>query len=360
MVKGKVGAGQERVYDFDKDEVSVGRDVDNDIVLPHPAVSARHLLLRRGTDGVTVIDPGSANGTWVAGQRLSAKEEVALEAGAVIDLADAFRVVVHGQSPAGAEPTSARRTAELARQLVAELLGSSPAHDSAGGPEIIGVAGVAAGVRRSLDLAAGVDGVRVTLGRGRDCDVILLDPDLSREHAIVERDWNGITITDPGSKNGIVVDGKRLASGVASPLRDGSRFEFGDCAFEVADPSARYLDQLQRLVGDVSNERASQIIDRASGDSTTDTDSGDVGPGGAGAGEDRAGTDAAGPAVEKQPVGERSWAGRPSAVPGEASMVGTPVVEEPPAPRRPSLVPTIVIGAVVLTALVGLVLLFAL
>jgi predicted component of type VI protein secretion system len=72
------------------------------------------------------------------------------------------------------------------------------------------------------------------LGRSRDCDVVLEDSSVSRQHAQLrpqgECDW---TIEDLGSTNGVRVNG-RVLRGVRV-LRDGDRIELGstEMLFEV-------------------------------------------------------------------------------------------------------------------------------
>jgi len=48
----------------------IGRDAGNHIVLPHPAVSARHCLLEATGSAWVVKDRGSANGTFLNNERL--------------------------------------------------------------------------------------------------------------------------------------------------------------------------------------------------------------------------------------------------------------------------------------------------
>jgi hypothetical protein len=64
----------------------------------------------------------------------------------------------------------------------------------------------------------------VTLGRSKDCDIRLADPNVSRRHAEIRPDGEGWTVVDLGSTNGIEVDGKRVKE---LALQDGARFTLG-------------------------------------------------------------------------------------------------------------------------------------
>jgi len=63
--------------------ISVGRAVENQIVVPDPAVSRRHLRLIVTSNGVVVEDLGSSNGTYLVeggGERLIKVENVGRQA----------------------------------------------------------------------------------------------------------------------------------------------------------------------------------------------------------------------------------------------------------------------------------------
>jgi predicted component of type VI protein secretion system len=64
----------------------------------------------------------------------------------------------------------------------------------------------------------------MTLGRSKDCDLQVLDPNVSRRHAEVRFDDGVYTVVDLGSTNGIEVDGSRVDVLV---LDDGTRFTVG-------------------------------------------------------------------------------------------------------------------------------------
>lgn len=58
---------------------TIGRTPDNDIVLNHPQVSSHHALLHHIQGRLFVEDKGSANGTYVRGQRIAPGQKIAIE-----------------------------------------------------------------------------------------------------------------------------------------------------------------------------------------------------------------------------------------------------------------------------------------
>jgi hypothetical protein len=72
-----------------------------------------------------------------------------------------------------------------------------------------------------------------TIGRSRECDVVLEDAGISRRHAEIRPTAEGWTVQDLGSTNGVVVNG-RPATG-AQQLYPGDRVELGstEIVFEV-------------------------------------------------------------------------------------------------------------------------------
>jgi hypothetical protein len=64
----------------------------------------------------------------------------------------------------------------------------------------------------------------VLLGRSRECDVVLDEPNVSRRHAEVRPEGDGWTVADLGSTNGVKVNGRRVAE---APLQPGDEITLG-------------------------------------------------------------------------------------------------------------------------------------
>jgi len=82
-----------------------------------------------------------------------------------------------------------------------------------------------------------------TLGRVAGVDVVIDHADVSRRHAELEVTHDGATVRDLDSKNGVVIDGRKVAE---APLEDGSRFAFGELSLVLEHPGARVGRVLQR------------------------------------------------------------------------------------------------------------------
>jgi hypothetical protein len=65
------GPQPNQTYELNKDIVTLGRDITNDIVINDPEVSRHHCRLTRTPSGYTYEDLGSTNGSFVNGQRLT-------------------------------------------------------------------------------------------------------------------------------------------------------------------------------------------------------------------------------------------------------------------------------------------------
>ena len=69
-----------------------------------------------------------------------------------------------------------------------------------------------------------VDRARIVIGRSRDCDLQLADPNVSRRHAELRREAGAFWLVDLGSTNGVDVNGRRQSR---TKLKDGDRLTIG-------------------------------------------------------------------------------------------------------------------------------------
>ena len=74
-----------------------------------------------------------------------------------------------------------------------------------------------------------IDRVPFTLGRGAECHLFLAHPQVSREHAAIDRDGDGYLLRDTTSRHGTFVNGMKVSF---TRLRSGDRISLGPDARE--------------------------------------------------------------------------------------------------------------------------------
>ncbi len=73
--------GELRLEDLASNVISIGRTSENQIVVNHPQVSSRHAQIVKAGDQLFLEDRGSANGTFVRGQRLASGQRAPVTSG---------------------------------------------------------------------------------------------------------------------------------------------------------------------------------------------------------------------------------------------------------------------------------------
>lgn len=217
-------------------QVRMGRGAGLDLVLPFPTVSTLHARIFTLDEQWWVEDLESVNGTWVGPRRISSRRPEPLRAGDELRLAD-VTVVFAGISgstlaPEGVKPAEVHGTTTIARRLVADLFGAVR-------PTEVAVLEVTAGPDQGQRLPLPDGGRTYRVGRGATCDLVLRDPDASREHLALERRWDGIFAQDLGSRNGVQVAGRRISE--PTRVGDGVEIALGGTRMRLDDPEDRYL-----------------------------------------------------------------------------------------------------------------------
>lgn len=207
--------------DLDEPRVLIGSAAGARIRLPAAAARAQHLELT--AEGWRALADAVVDG---ASRERGARGPIG---GGVVFELGAYRVRVE-PAPAGTAASPPQRTESLARELVRGLLGAGAA------PTLQIERGPSGGAIRALPPPE----ASLVIGRGDEAGWVILDEDLSRAHAAVERGWDGVRIRDLGSKNGTRVGGA-AAGPDGAPLHDGARIELGRVVLVFRDPAERHL-----------------------------------------------------------------------------------------------------------------------
>jgi transcriptional regulator with GAF, ATPase, and Fis domain len=102
------------------------------------------------------------------------------------------------------------------------------------------------------------------IGRSSECEIQVLDPQLSRRHALIERRDDGFWLADLDSRNGTFLGGSRVEG--AAHLADGDEIRIGDHLF-IFNPGLDVLhepggDKTVLVVGDEPVEQAVTVLER--------------------------------------------------------------------------------------------------
>lgn len=185
-----------RVFLCTSESVLIGRGVRNHIIIDDNEVSREHCRLVRSSSGYELCDLSSRNGTFVNGHRISDCWPV--KSSDIIELGDSI-------------------TLEL--QLTETNPLTSPQDDDQPVYLVVIIEGQ---TNRSV---YPLQGETVQIGRGTMNDIILLEPEVSRQH--LRFDWDGTTylVKDMGSTNGAKVNDVDLSEGKA--LKSGDIIRIG-------------------------------------------------------------------------------------------------------------------------------------
>ncbi|MEZ4599572.1 MAG: FHA domain-containing protein [Syntrophotaleaceae bacterium] len=210
----------------------VGREAGCGLQIDEQMVSRQHAEIEVIGGMLKIRDLGSANGTFVNGNRVT---EIALKAGDEIRF-DQVSFKVAG--PGDAAKTSVRAAIDGQSTQMRPAVGAAPADPAStttgtGGAKarLIGADGAAAG--KTFPLAARPS----SIGRTADNDIVISDPTVSSKHARLLPEGSGWKIEDAGSSNGTLVNGKKIQSQI---LKDGDKIQLGkvELKFEAAMAAA--------------------------------------------------------------------------------------------------------------------------
>jgi pSer/pThr/pTyr-binding forkhead associated (FHA) protein len=221
---------------FDAPRLVIGRGEGCEVRLPDPSISGRHASLRQHGGSYLLVDEGSTNGTFLGDVRLSPHAPRVISSG---DRVRIGRVWLELRVEVVAQASSPQDTRELALMLVQRAMENS---GEEAGPRLVVAAGPDAG--KQLPLLR--PGTPYILGRGHGADLALDEVDASRRHAQITRKAEQIWVRDLGSKNGTLLQGRRLPPDRDVPWRAGEELRIGQDAFFHENPALSALHELER------------------------------------------------------------------------------------------------------------------
>ncbi len=219
-------------YEFEQEIISIGRDTNNDIQVPLTTVSRRHAEIIYDKQEFVLKDLGSTHGTSINGKKIEKNGATVLRSGDVIEIVK-FRITfaiqmlddpIFNKEPGDHTEVLAHK---MAQEVLKTLDSSQNVHPSLrvlNGPAI------------NSTFVFTDDYQQVSIGRNPDCDFQVQDPNISRKHALIKKDWNGYSIQDLGSKNGVIVNGTKIE--VSKILHDRDEIVLGAVKLVFLDPAA--------------------------------------------------------------------------------------------------------------------------
>jgi pSer/pThr/pTyr-binding forkhead associated (FHA) protein len=186
---------------FDGVEKIIGREATADVHLDDRALSRKHAKIEKRGAAIWVSDLGSANGTYINGEKLESPRR--LHQGDVVSVGH-YRISVEGTSAANE------------KMPVLTLTGPEGTHRFA------------------------MVGEQIVIGRSQSCDISIGHKSISRRHVrIAVEGGDKYIVEDLGSQNGCKLNGKQLKG--TAPLNAGDRIDICDFSIELGyldDPSA--------------------------------------------------------------------------------------------------------------------------
>jgi pSer/pThr/pTyr-binding forkhead associated (FHA) protein len=116
-------------------------------------------------------------------------------------------------------------------------ISDAPDEDDDDGEDLSPRAAIVAPVRKR---EGGLFPDRITVGRARNCDVVLRFPSVSKLHARLIMDGSQWVLVDHGSANGTFVNGTAVSPRARTALKLGDRLRLGEIEVDFVDAKTAY------------------------------------------------------------------------------------------------------------------------
>ncbi len=221
--------------------IIMGRDPSADFQIPLSTISRQHARIFEDDSVYVIQDLGSTHGTIVNGKPIGKNAKKVLKDGDIIELTKA-KITCNIEDQPILEAAPGEGTKAIAARAVEGILGRLGDARSEG-PYFRVLNGADEGAR--ITLSANLS--EYSMGRSKDCEIVLNDANVSRRHALVKRDWQGFTVEDLGSKNGVIVNDHQIKK--PKRLKDRDEITIGPVKLVFIDPDADLLSALKDVPG---------------------------------------------------------------------------------------------------------------
>jgi len=199
-LKLKLADGSRHEFQVSKSEVTIGRSPASDIIVQDEKMSRTHARFEFDAEGrVKIVDTESTNGVKVNGIKVTE---------AVITSRDTIQI---GDSEFQFEPVSATNKGATTVESViepdhtlVELKPTKELNDSKKDRIVVTTP------EKTWEVLLDDTVEEISIGRGKNNDVVINHPSVSRTHARLIRDHQAFKLEDTNSINGLIVRGKRF------------------------------------------------------------------------------------------------------------------------------------------------------
>jgi pSer/pThr/pTyr-binding forkhead associated (FHA) protein len=218
-----VGEKQLGTFALTKAEFTIGRNPGNDILIDNVGVSRRHAVIQVSGDRVVVEDLGSANGTFVNGQKITKHELQDGDEILVLKHRLLFRVPKEAPPPPKTEVTAdaGQKTMFVDPAMIAQAAGKPAAKPEAAAPKLRPRL-ILPDLKKTLALE---EEEEIALGSGPECKIQLSGMFVAKLHAKIVREKEGhFKIVHIAGLAGTRVNGEKISEHV---LKHGDEIEIG-------------------------------------------------------------------------------------------------------------------------------------
>jgi len=239
------------IIGVERDDITIGRDNDNQIVLKGEGVSRHHARIQRTMQGnYTITDLGSTNGTYLNKNRLEEEIPVSWQIGDIVQIGvyaiqvgrvgdDGEPIPFHPYYDPRVDgiPTTVM-TAPIPNRM--PMYASPPVTD-----DQVGFDRLVFYSKMHPTTAFAIDKDHLTIGRGTDQDIQIPGTNISRHHALLERTAEGIyRLTDMESDNGIWIGDLQLKPNTPTIWKKDEIVRIGDYWVEIEKKATKARAQV--------------------------------------------------------------------------------------------------------------------